>query len=141
MTVAHSPDARTRRTPSVAASEVVAAAGVGALGIACLLAPDGIEDGPILCPFRQLTGLPCPGCGLTRSWVYLTHGQYADSLAANPFGWLLVVVALALAVAVVTARVRRRTAPDLDRLARHPLTLGVLAVWIGFAAVRIALTL
>lgn len=150
MTVAPSPDARPlaraqralgRRTSSVAATEVVAAGGVGALGVACLLSPEGIEDGPILCPFRQLTGLPCPGCGLTRSWVYLTHGQLGDSLAANPFGVVLVLVTCALAVAVVTARVRRRPAPDLNRLARHPLTLGVLAVWIGFAVVRIALTL
>jgi hypothetical protein len=141
-TVAPSPDthAPTRRTP-VATTELVAAGGVGALGVAFLLSPEGIEDGPVLCPFRLLTGLPCPGCGLTRAWVYLAHGQYADSLAANPFGWLLVGVTLALAVAVVVARVRRRPAPDLNRLARHPLTLGVLAVWIGFAVVRIALTL
>ena len=41
---------------------------------------------PTTCPFRLLTGLPCPGCGLTRSIGYLTEGNYQLSLAYNPFG-------------------------------------------------------
>jgi hypothetical protein len=139
-----SPEGRlSLRTPSVAiaSSEVVAAGGVAALGLACLFAPAGIEDGPVICPFRLVTGLPCPGCGLTRSWVYLTHGQWRDSFAAHPFGWLLAAVAIVLAVAVVTARVRRQPAPPLDRLVKHPVAIGVLTLWMAFAAVRLALAL
>ena len=44
---------------------------------------------PAFCPFYQLTGLPCPGCGLTRAFVYIGHGQWADSLRWHPLGLLL----------------------------------------------------
>lgn len=137
-----SPDVPTsRRTPRPAASEVVAGSGVAALGLACFLSPAGIEDGPVICPFRNLTGLPCPGCGLTRSWVYATHGHWHDSILAHPFGMLAILVTLCLAVTVVTARVRRLPAPSLDRLVKHPVSVIVLAGWLGFAVVRLALAL
>ncbi|WP_377325957.1 DUF2752 domain-containing protein [Pimelobacter simplex] len=123
----------------IASTEVLAAAGVVALGASFLLSPEHIEDGPVICPFRRLTGLPCPGCGLTRSWVYLSHGWWRDGIAANPFGIVLALVVVALAVAVVRARVRRTPPPSLDRLVRRPLAIAVLAAWLGFAVVRAVL--
>ncbi|WP_408897511.1 DUF2752 domain-containing protein [Nocardioides sp. R1-1] len=122
-------------------TEVVAAVGVVALGASVVLSPAHIEDGPVLCPFRRLTGLPCPGCGLTRSWVYLAHGWWRESFLAHPFGPLLASVVVALAVAVLRARVRRGAPPSLDRLVRHPLAIVVLLAWLGFALVRAVLAL
>ncbi|WGX96834.1 DUF2752 domain-containing protein [Nocardioides sp. L-11A] len=130
----HAPPARRPRT-----TEVVAAVGVAALGVSLFLSPEHIEDGPIICPFRRLTGLPCPGCGLTRSWVYLTHGWWRDSFLAHPFGPLFAAVIIGLAVAAVRARVRRSGPPSLDRLVRHPVAVAVLVAWLGFALVRAVL--
>ncbi|MCX6398734.1 MAG: DUF2752 domain-containing protein [Propionibacteriales bacterium] len=135
------PNLLDRTTPRVAASELVAAGGVVAIGAAFLLSPDHIEDGPVLCPFRRLTGLPCPGCGLTRSWVYAAHGWWRESLSSHPFGLFLVVAVGALATMVLAARWRRRPAPDLNALARRPLVLGVGAAWLTFAVVRLAMCL
>ncbi len=137
----------TLRTPSssrrldklgVRPSEVVAAGGVAAIGVAFLLSPDHIEDGPVLCPFRALTGLPCPGCGLTRSWVYAAHGWWRESFASHAFGMLLLAAVLVLAAVVVVRRVRRTPPPDLDRVFRHPVALGVGAAWLVYALVRLA---
>ena len=134
MTVVRStPDAGSRR---LATSEVVAAVGIGALGVSLLLSPDHIEDGPVICPFRRLTGLPCPGCGLTRSWVYLAHGWWRDAFLAHPFGPLLALTVVLLGVTAVRARVRGARAPSLDRLVRHPVTVVVIVAWLGFALVR-----
>lgn len=130
-----------RTTPRLAASELVAGSGVVALGVAFAMSPDHIEDGPVICPFRRLTGLPCPGCGLTRSWVYGAHGWWKESFAAHPFGLLLVLAVVALTAAVVVARVRARPAPDLDRIVRHPVVLVVLAAWLVFAGGRLAVSL
>lgn len=37
-----------------------------------------------LCPFRQLTGLQCPGCGTTRALHELVHGHFAAAFELNP---------------------------------------------------------
>lgn len=124
-----------------ASTSLVAAGGVVASGVALVLSPEHIEDGPVLCPFRRVTGLPCPGCGLTRSWVYGAHGWWGESFNAHPFGLLLLAAVLALGVAVVRSQVRRVAAPDLDRVVRHPVVLAVLGAWLGFAVVRAVLAL
>ena len=44
---------------------------------------------PELCVFRRLMDMNCPGCGLTRSFVFLGHGQLSDAWRMNPVGPLL----------------------------------------------------
>ena len=43
-------------------------------------------DVPVLCTLRRLTGWSCPGCGMTRSFVLLAHGQLADAFRTNVLG-------------------------------------------------------
>ncbi|TYL55530.1 DUF2752 domain-containing protein [Nocardioides sp. BGMRC 2183] len=118
---------------------MLAGGGVVALTASVFFSPETIEDGPVLCPFRLLTGLPCPGCGLTRSWVYATHGWWRESFLAHPFGLLSIAVVLTLAVLVVRARVTGRSGPDVDRWVRHPLVITIAASWLVFAVVRAVL--
>ncbi|MGX6446845.1 DUF2752 domain-containing protein [Patulibacter sp. S7RM1-6] len=42
-----------------------------------------------LCLFRRLTGVPCPGCGMTRASVLITRGHAIRATRANPAVWLL----------------------------------------------------
>ncbi len=44
---------------------------------------------PESCFSRALLGIDCPGCGLTRSIVYLVHGDLSASLAMHRLGWLV----------------------------------------------------
>lgn len=48
---------------------------------------------PTLCLWRQLTGMRCPGCGLTRSFVFMGGGHPLDALRAHVLGpamWIFV---------------------------------------------------
>ncbi len=45
-----------------------------------------------LCPFRTLTGLACPGCGMTRAFLALGQLRITKALAENPFSIALVVL-------------------------------------------------
>ena len=44
---------------------------------------------PQTCLARSLFGVNCPGCGLTRSFIHLAHGDWRRSLATHHLGWLL----------------------------------------------------
>jgi len=44
---------------------------------------------PGTCAFRRITGVPCPGCGMTRSFISTAHGKLADAWRFNPAGVVL----------------------------------------------------
>ena len=44
---------------------------------------------PELCLWRRLTGHSCPGCGMTRSFTYMGHGQIIDAFRLHRLGPLL----------------------------------------------------
>ncbi len=46
---------------------------------------------PNTCIFRATTGLPCPGCGLTRSMVAAAHGRLAVSFSHHRLGLLTLI--------------------------------------------------
>lgn len=73
--------------------------GGGAAVLAGLYHLDPNADGPILCPYRALTGLACPGCGLTRATHYLLRGDMATAWVHNPLLFIGVPLALAFALA------------------------------------------
>jgi Protein of unknown function (DUF2752) len=41
---------------------------------------------PSLCMFHNLTGFDCPGCGITRSFIYALHGQWYNSYLMHLWG-------------------------------------------------------
>jgi hypothetical protein len=122
-------------------SVIAAVTGAAALVAAAAYPVTAVEDGPVLCPFRLLTGLPCPGCGLTRSWVYLAHGQWSDAWSANPFGIVSMVAVAVLVVAVAVAALRRTPLPDVGRLLSSRGLIAVGVVWIGYGVGRLMWTL
>jgi hypothetical protein len=91
------------------------------------------------CLLQALTGLPCPGCGITTSLLALGRGDLAASWAANPAGLavavLLVGQAMVAADALRIARVSAGAGTGarlgwlslLDRVALG----GLLAAWAG----------
>lgn len=37
-----------------------------------------------ICPFKALTGFPCPACGLTHATIYFLKGDFREAFLANP---------------------------------------------------------
>ena len=107
---------------------------IAALAIARLLPlpQNGTIAGmPALCPFKNVTGLPCPGCGLTRSVVYAAHGQWQQAFTYHPFGLLFFAgLGLGLLAAVISLRyplnIMNTRAASLARMA---LGIGLLVLW------------
>ena len=63
-----------------------------ALACGCAAAavlPLSSDDGPVLCPFRLATGGWCPGCGATRAFRAMMHGDFAAAYVLNPWAMLV----------------------------------------------------
>lgn len=41
------------------------------------------------CPIKAVTGIPCPGCGMTHAYLRLLRLDFAGAFSENPLFWLL----------------------------------------------------
>lgn len=65
------------------------------------------------CPIRQMTGWPCPGCGLTRAADCLAHFHLLSALDANPLGALVGLFLAACAVLSFAHLLLRSPVPNV----------------------------
>jgi hypothetical protein len=47
---------------------------------------------PELCQFKRTFGIDCPGCGFTRSFVYIARFRISDAWSVQPIGTILAIV-------------------------------------------------
>ena len=77
--------------------------------------------------FRLLTGIPCPGCGMTRAWLAALRLDFAAAFAYHPLFW-------AVPIAFVLAFVREEMASGKVKrgidIVVVTLCVLVIAVWI-----------
>jgi hypothetical protein len=62
-----------------------------------------LEHSQSLCPFKMLTGFPCPGCGITKSIIFLYDGNIVKSISYHIFGPLVVAFCLVIIAALTTS--------------------------------------
>ncbi|WP_331001135.1 DUF2752 domain-containing protein [Nostoc commune] len=62
----------------------------------------------LVCPIGHLTGIPCPTCGMTRSFMAIAQGDLVQAVTENLFGPVLfasfVIVAVHIALELLTKR-------------------------------------
>ena len=61
-----------------------------------------LETDQSFCPFKMLTGFPCPGCGITKSLVYFYEGNLLTSLSYHILGPFVIAFALLTIVVLLT---------------------------------------
>lgn len=100
-----------------------------------LLSPLGARLAQALpgCPFKAITGWPCPGCGSTRSALALAHLDLGAALAVSPLAtlaWVALIggglIAGGLALAGRPLREPRGSVP---RWLRWAVMLGIAVNW------------
>ena len=81
----------------------------------------------VRCPIRFLTGISCPGCGMTRAWIHLVCGDVRGAFAYHP---LVLVPAAAFVIYLWKDRFKDRTI----RLLTAAAVVLFLAVYVIRAA-------
>ena len=96
-----------------------------------------------LCWLDGAVGLPCPGCGLTRSITNISSLRFVEALRFHPFGFPIYALALGLVAALVSPRLRRRVGAWLDRHDRvaQRLYWTFVTSFVAFGVARLILGL
>ena len=104
----------------------------GAAAVALL---DPVKAGffPV-CPLLKLTGFACPGCGLTRAFHALAHGDVIGALDLNALTPVFGALALFFLVSLVLTAVRGRGL-KMETL-RPGLMWAMLIAMVVFGVVR-----
>lgn len=111
---------------------ILAGAGVAVLGAGCFVVgyfdPAKASFFPG-CPLLNITGFACPGCGLTRGFHELFHGNFLAALDFNALVPVYAVIFGFLAILFASIAFRGR---DLRYSILNPTTLGI---FLGISAV------
>jgi hypothetical protein len=84
---------------------------------------------PELCMMKRWTGAGCPGCGMTRCFISLGHGDLAAAWSYNPAGlWFFAIVLFQIPYRAAQLWRIRRGLPELRIGWLAQFALGFLAV-------------
>jgi len=114
------------------------------LGAWCVLAipyfmgkDDALAAKPSICPFMRFLGIPCPGCGLTKSIAALYRGGIVESLKYNPLGIVIAVCCCIVTISVVYDAISGKRTLD-GFLDRPRLWQGITIVYTIYYLVGLA---
>ena len=90
------------------------------------------------CTFRRLTGIPCPGCGMTTAFAWTVRLQLGRALSANVFGTLLCLGTAALgALSLICLLTDWGAWRLLGRLASPEVMWGMVALLLASWAIKV----
>lgn len=117
---------------------ILALALIVVLGLAGMLRPDPRGFGTHMqlglgpCGFREITGKPCPSCGMTTAFSWTMRARFVEGWRANPAGLAIAVMCVMSLPWLFAASISGRTWPF--RSAEGPL-VGVVLAGVAMALV------
>lgn len=105
--------------------------GVPALFVSAYIIKPALTKLP-LCSVKLFTGIDCPGCGLTRSIAFLTHGQIRKSIDYHPLGIIIALwIVYMLIRTVITSIVGKPMRPLVSQRVRDMLLIIFVVALFG----------
>ena len=106
--------------------------GLGVIAIYMAVSGKSPEEISLVpCPFHSITDVPCPGCGMTRACIALTHVNFADAWHYHPFAFLVVGLAIGITFFPLQLRAAWNRSAPLSR--NVVIIIGIflcLSLWV-----------
>jgi hypothetical protein len=97
-----------------------------------------LETDQSLCPFKMITGFPCPGCGITKSLVYFYEGDFYKSISYHILGPFVIVFSL-IAIVVLTTELITKKEYFNAVMYNKKLAYGLGFFLVGYHIIRLIL--
>lgn len=78
------------------------------IALSLLIPLHTIENAPSICLFRSITGVRCPGCGMTHSFVSFFHGNISAAISFNFLSVIVIPLIFIIAVKQIIGFVRTK---------------------------------
>ena len=99
------------------------------LAASFLYYPWAFGRGPVMCPLPLILGIPCPGCGITRSLACVTHGEFARAFEYHAIWPALLAYLGALWIYKVLETVRGEPPKWPTRMIARVALIGLMTFW------------
>lgn len=73
-----------------------------------LTSHEHIETEQSLCPFKMVTGFPCPGCGITKSIIFFYQGDLLKSMEYHILGPVVPIVSFIAILVLITELITQK---------------------------------
>jgi len=97
------------------------------------LRTSGFNSGPVICPIRLFIGIPCPGCGGTRSLGAICVGDFESAWNYNPLSFIFALAAIIWALKSNTITKFYQSNRNIFLLKSRAFQISTLVFLYGFA--------
>jgi hypothetical protein len=111
----------------------IAICGVGFLQL--ILAFSRLPGWP--CPFFHASGVPCPGCGMTRASLLLMHGEWKQSILMHAFAPVFLIALVVITLCAFSPRAYVESLANRAELVERYtgitslLLIGLIVYWVA----------
>lgn len=88
----------------------------------------------IFCPFHKLTGLFCPGCGITRMLLELFKGNFYQAFRYNPLLFIMLPFLLFYLIDLIISKVKKKK-PISSKIPNYLLYL-LIIIFLLYGVLR-----
>lgn len=90
------------------------------------------------CPLRALTGIPCPTCGVTRSFVAIVQGDFSQAVQYHLFGPVVFLLFLAATIFLLWELTTNQKSIALYSVGTKPwIYSSAIGLYFGYYVLRL----
>jgi len=100
----------------------------------------GISLPFLTCPIKLFTGVPCPTCGMTRSFLAMAHGHWQQAVTYHLFGPILFISFIGVVVQMSVELITRRSVSGIHTrlLSDRIFQIIVLVAFLVYYGLRLS---